>query len=619
MGALAALALPLHLALATLERRRIARLAWGLAAAAALAALILSRSTAAFAAALAGVAIWAAGGLAARMGVRRDLAAGGLACALIVASAAAPLLLARGDLAERSGWSQAARAMEAGSETYKDSPRFHWRRLVLLAQGRPDANVASRLRYGRATLEALRDGPLFGFGPGSVPLTFARYRLQVPGASPWGEAVGQLHSASLQRVYEGGFAGAAAFTAWVLLSVLGLPVADPAWARMRAGMAAGAGALAVAGLADALEGGPLLVGLAVATLALLAARPEARASERLPRPLLAGLGALAALAALAGGIDAAREGVAHRRADRAVERVGRDGFGPAVLEDLLAAARIDPLVGLYEHQAAYAAEEMALAEERAGRLEAAQSLFQQAERLYLRAAERLPDVPGFASQAGNFLLDRDRPREAIAHLRRAVALDYYDPLGHFYLGEALRLAGDEESAIEAQARSLRYYPRLAGAALYQAAGNEALRRRVLERTQRLLIAEGAQPASGTPAGRLKRFVEEELARSGPGEGAKGPPVVLVHRFDQVAGKSRAWHLFGRRGFTMENLPVTVLEAGGAYDEGRWARVLEGLPTLTAARLNVSERGGSTPPSEHPVRRHVRCCLPAPVAIGEVNG
>jgi tetratricopeptide (TPR) repeat protein len=344
----------------------------------------------------------------------------------------------------------------------------------------------------------------------------------------------------------------------------------------------------------------------------------------MPRPLLACLGVIAAAAAVAGGLDAAREDAAHWRADRGVERAERQGTDPAALENLLAAARLDPLVALYGHQAAYASEELALEEERAGRVEAARLLFQQAERLYLGAAETYPDVPGFASQAGNFLLDRDRPREAIPYLRRAVALDFYDPLGHFYLGEALRLAGENEAAIEAHARSVRYYPRLAGAALYHTAGNEGLRRRVLERVRGLLVAEGAHPAPESLAERLRRFVDEELTQQGgpggaQGAGGGGERVVLVHRFDQSAGKSRAWHIFGRRGFTMENLPVTVVEEAGSYDEARWARALEGLPVLTAARLAVSEgggAGGSPFPLESPALTPVRCRL---TLVQEVNG
>jgi tetratricopeptide (TPR) repeat protein len=595
VGALAAAALPLLGVLWATGGR--GRWVWAALAVPTLSAALLCRSTAALGALVAGALPLLAGWAAARRGRRPDLFAGPVAAALILAALVAPVLMGRSDLAERGGMAGVAQTLAPGGPGGKTA-RLHWERLRALVEGRPDVSVAGRLRYARATLRALREEPFLGFGPGSVPVTFARYRLQVPGAAPWGEAVGQLHSVGLQRVYEGGFAGLAAFAAWVLLSVLGRPDADPARSRLRAGLAAAAAALAAAGAADALETAPTLVAIGMVLLALLAARPEARATERMPRAALAAAGAVGLLFALAAGVDLARADAAHRRAQDAVQEVlNRNEFDDAVLDNLRAAARLDGSVGLYRQQAAYAAEELALNRRQRGDVEGARPLFEEAESLYRGAAERFPDVPGFATQAGNFLLDRDRPHEAVPYLQRGLALDYYDPLAQFYLGEAYRLSGREEEAIDAHARAIRYYPPLARARLWGERANFDLRRRVLERVRRLLLEESSRRQPGT-AGADLLFEVDRLLREVPAAAADPARTeVLVHRFDQIPGLSRARHLFERSGFTMENLPVAVRQADEPGGDRRWARVLEGLPVLTAVDLEARQASAKGQSSE----------------------
>lgn len=585
-GALAAAAFPVLAALAAVESARGRRAAWGLAAALAAAAALSSRSTGAVLALVAGSGTLAAGWLAARRPRRGRWVAGSIAAALVLASLAGPILLGRGTLAEREGKIGVTRT-EGPSDLdprAKDRPAVHWLRLRAFLRGHPDAAVAGRVRFARATLGALREGPLLGFGSGSVPLTFARHRLQVPGASRWGEAVGQLHSVGLQRLYESGLAGLLAFAGWVVVSLLGGPPAEGLLLRLRIALASSVAALAVAGGADALETAPALAAAGVMTVALLAARSEGRAAERLPRRAHAAFGLLILALALAAGADFLRADAAQRRAERASRRAAAAGFDASVLEDLRASARLDGSVGLYGHQAAYAAEELALDLEAAGDASGARALFEEAERLHRRAARRFADVPGFASQAGNFLLDRDRAKEAIPYLLKGAALDYYDPLGQFYLGEAFRLSGRESEAIEAHARAIRYYPRMATAALWRAPEARGLYRRVLERMRDLLIEESARPDPGSPAGRLLQWVDREIEAAGRERAPAGRRTILVHRFDRIPDTSRARHLFARSGFTIENLPVTI--EGEEADGARWAHILDGLPAVTAAEIEV---------------------------------
>ena len=614
-GALAAAAVPLLFAVSAVEGRGWRRVAWGVLSLTGVVAVVFSRSTAAMAAAVAGLLVLGAAWAAARFNGRGDRAAAGVAALLALVALLAPVVAGRGTLAERSGMGGLARIMGPGGDRdAKAKPRLHWLRLKLFLEGRPDVAVAARLRYARATLGALGEQPLLGFGPGSVPLTFARHRLQVPGAAPWGEAIGQLHSVGLQRLYEGGMAGLALFVAWVLLSLLGSSPPDPLRERLRMGLAGATGALAVAGAADGLETAPALAALGVALLAALASRPEARTAERLPRGLLFGAGAGALVVALIATAGLVRADLAQKRAEEAALEIRSRGFSSGTLEALRGAMRLDGSVGLYEEQAAYATEELALDSQQAGDSEKAAALFEEAERLYRRAAERFPDLPGFASQAGNFLLDRDRPREAVPYLLKGAALDYYDPLGQFYLGEAYRLSGRTAEAVEAHARAIRFYPRLISSAMWRSADQGELRRAVLQRARGMVLEESARPAPGTPLAHLLVLLEREIDSDPAPAPPSAPRSILVHRFDAPSGGSRALHLFGRTGFTIENLPVAILDEGSDRDETPWARILEGLPVVTAAGLEAAAGGSGsdegTGAGERPARQRAGAVMPA---------
>ena len=150
----------------------------------------------------------------------------------------------------------------------------------LLAPG-PDPSLGARLVYWRGALEGLAERPLLGWGPGSTAWTLPLHLRPVPGVTPAGEVVGDVHSLPLQLAYELGLAGALGAAL-----VAGLFVAS----RLRGG--AGRDAVGRAGLAGlaagavALLAGPTLgtlapwVALAVAAGASLAARGAGETGPR---------------------------------------------------------------------------------------------------------------------------------------------------------------------------------------------------------------------------------------------------------------------------------------------------------------------------------------------------
>ncbi len=82
-------------------------------------------------------------------------------------------------------------------------------------------------------------------------------------------------------------------------------------------------------------------------------------------------------------------------------------------------------------------------------LERQRGEFDLAGRRLKRALELAPDTPAAIQEAGLLALVMDRPKEAVAYLRRLVAARPQYPDGQFNLGHALEKSGRPEQAIDA--------------------------------------------------------------------------------------------------------------------------------------------------------------------------
>lgn len=70
-----------------------------------------------------------------------------------------------------------------------------------------DLSVRGRMVYYKGALEGFRERPWLGWGPGSAAWTAGAFLDPVPGVSPFGESVGELHSLPLHLGYEMGAVG----------------------------------------------------------------------------------------------------------------------------------------------------------------------------------------------------------------------------------------------------------------------------------------------------------------------------------------------------------------------------------------------------------------------------
>lgn len=285
-----------------------------------------------------------------------------------------------------------------------------------------DLSMRGRVVYYEGALEGFRERPGLGWGPGSAAWTAASFFDPVPGVSPVGESVGELHSLPVHLAYEMGTAG--------LVVALALGVAFFARRISELGQDAirFAGLVGLCGAAVASLGSAALavtaLPVAVAVVAGAALGETSAPARRLP-VLLYVLAAAAGLAPL----QAARW---------AYER-----------QELATAIRLDPGFPLYRMR---------------------QALLQGDAELALGAARDAPGVATLWTVAG--ILGRDR-----AALERACELDPFNPFPPFYL---MTLDPEAEGASRRGAHALLADPRLAAATFWEAHPG------LLERTDNVL-------------------------------------------------------------------------------------------------------------------------------------
>ncbi|HWN41598.1 MAG TPA: O-antigen ligase family protein [Thermoanaerobaculia bacterium] len=273
-----------------------------------------------------------------------------------------------------------------------------------------DLSMRGRVVYYEGALEGFRARPVLGWGPGSAAWTAAAFFDPIPGVSPVGESVGELHSLPLHLAYEIGAVG--------LVVALALGVAFFARRISEMGQDAlrFAGLVGLCGAAVASLGSAALAvtALPVAVAVVMgAALGETTAPVRKWPVLLYVLVAAAGLAPL----QAARW---------AYER-----------QELTTAIRLDPGFPLYRMR---------------------QALLRRDAELALGAARDAPGVATLWTVAG--ILGRDR-----AALEKACELDPFNPFPPFYL---MTLDPEAVGASRRGAHALLAEPRLAAATFWEA-------------------------------------------------------------------------------------------------------------------------------------------------------
>ncbi|HWM94673.1 MAG TPA: O-antigen ligase family protein [Thermoanaerobaculia bacterium] len=281
-----------------------------------------------------------------------------------------------------------------------------------------DLSVRGRMVYYEGALEGIRARPVLGWGPGSAAWTAGTFFDPVPGVSPFGESVGELHSLPLHVGYEVGLLGlglslslGATFLAKRLSELR--QASDPALVF--------AGVVGLWGAAVASLGSASLAVTALPVACAVAAGAALSALEAKPAPSASRLPVLLYVVAAAMGLaplEAARW--AYDRGDAAT------------------AARIDPRFPLYRMR-------LALLQRDAGPA--------------LAAARDAPGVATLWTVAGILGAAEGRPWADEA-LERACALDPFNPFPPFYL---MTIQSDPRYG----AHALLAEPRLAAATFWE--------------------------------------------------------------------------------------------------------------------------------------------------------
>jgi tetratricopeptide (TPR) repeat protein len=370
-----------------------------------------------------------------------------------------------------------------------------------------DLSVQGRVVYYKGAWEGFKARPGLGWGPGSAAWTAAAFFDPVPGVSPFGESVGELHSLPLHLAYELGATGlvlslvlAAAF---FVRRLTGRP-ADPAF-RL-AGLAGLLGA-AVASLGSGALAVPALpLAAAVAAGAALAPPEELSAPAASKRPILI----YAALAVLGlAPLQAARWFY-----DRAVVLAG-SGRTAEAREALGRAVRIDPRFPLYRMRLALLQESNAAAG------------------LALQAARDARSVPTLWTVAGLLGASAQRPWAAGA-LERACALDPLNPFPPFY---RMALEPGAPEAPRRGAHALMAEPRLAAATVWE--------------TRPDLLARAAEEVRrwpGVDMGWKEALVSSLPDIAGERPERRGETARLQLEIDTVPDLALSLHTFRRRPF-----------------------------------------------------------------------
>jgi len=376
-------------------------------------------------------------------------------------------------------------------------------RLARIARG-DDLSVAARQAYAAGAALGVLERPWIGWGPGSLPWTFARVVDPVPGVNPSGELIGDPHSLPLQLAYELGLP-VVLLVAVVILAFVArrwrrLPLAvDPSLALAGQASVAAAIAASLAGAWLAIPALPLTA-LLGAGFALGGEGRSARPSKRgRVATMVAGIYVVFAIVVLA----------APSRAHFAYQRAAGSTDAGEQAAQITLAARLDPTFPLYAARRSW----LVAPPKRASWLSA------------IDAAKSAQGVAPLWLRAGALSLKSKQRSATVEALRRAMFVDPLSAAAPFLLFEA---SGGRE--IDCGARALLADPHLAAAILFR--GREPLRRAVLDRARRW---------RGVDAGWRRQLVRQAL-HAAPGGGAETD---LVVRMDRVPALSASVYLFRR--------------------------------------------------------------------------
>jgi hypothetical protein len=301
-------------------------------------------------------------------------------------------------------WGLIPLALVAGLGLYSQRAR-----IASIVSGQ-DLSMRGRAVFYEGALAGFRERPVLGWGPGSAAWTAAAFFDPIPGVSPVGESVGELHSLPLHLAYEMGAVGS------LVALALGAVFLARRISEMGQDALRFAGLVGLCGAAVASLGSAALMvtalPVAVAVVAGAALGETTAPTRRLP-VLLYVLAAAAGLAPL----QAARW---------AYER-----------QDLATAIRLDPGFPLYRMR---------------------QALLREDAEMALGAARDAPGVATLWTVAG--ILGRER-----AALEKACELDPFNPFPPFYL---MTLDPEAVGASRRGAHALLAEPRLAAATFWEA-------------------------------------------------------------------------------------------------------------------------------------------------------
>lgn len=352
-----------------------------------------------------------------------------------------------------------------------------------------DLSLRGRVVYYEGALEGFRARPVLGWGPGSAPWTAAVFFDPVPGVSPMGEAVGELHSLPLHLAYETGAVGLA----------VALALGAAFFTRRISEMGEmGEDGLRFAGMVGLCGAAVVSLGSAALTVTALPVAVAIAAGAALGETMGAALGETAAPARrlpVLVYVLAAAAGLAPLQAARwAYER-----------QELTAAIRLDRGFPLYRMR---------------------QALLREDAELALAAARDAPGVATLWTVAG--ILGGER-----GALERACALDPFNPFPPFYL---MTLAPRAESSPRRGAHALLAEPRLAAATFWEEHPG--------------LLAQSVMTLRRWPE--VDPGWKEEMVRRLPSpSGRRGPTARLGLEIDTDPPLALSLHTFRRRAFAVE--------------------------------------------------------------------